>query len=157
MAHRLVVWEWLYKADQDFGFAKTTFESEQPYYDQICFMFQQAAEKYLKAFVVGRKLKFTKTHDLVELLEICSAGDEKLRVLRPKCDFLDGFYIEPRYPDEKFVVTTKDQAKEALVAAEAVQVEIRKKLGVSGEVTEEMVRSENEKVEEEMKKLDEEK
>ncbi len=51
MAHKLVVLEWLFKADQDFGFAKTILSYPREYYDQICFHFQQAAEKYLKAYI----------------------------------------------------------------------------------------------------------
>lgn len=38
MAHKLVVLEWLYKADQDFDFAKTPLKETRNYFDQICFL-----------------------------------------------------------------------------------------------------------------------
>lgn len=62
--------EWLEKADEDFGFASTSIEGTD-FFAQICFHFQQAAEKYLKAFIIANKLKFRPVHNLLELLEIC--------------------------------------------------------------------------------------
>ena len=46
MADPKVVQEWLQKADEDLGFAASIIE-DSPFYAQICFHFQQAAEKYL--------------------------------------------------------------------------------------------------------------
>lgn len=98
MAHRLVVLEWLYKADQDFGFAQTNLTDRAlSYYDQICFYFQQAAEKYFKAYIVKFDMKFRKLHDLVKLLDICIVRDKDLMMLREDCQFLTPFYFETRY------------------------------------------------------------
>lgn len=58
-----VVKEWLKKADDDFEFACSVIEHT-TYYGQLCFNFHQAAEKYLKAFIVGMDLPFHKIHDL---------------------------------------------------------------------------------------------
>jgi len=151
MEHKLVVLEWLYKADQDFGYAGLGLADESGYYDQICFLLQQAVEKYLKAYIVANDLKFAKEHSLVKLLDECVRADISLDKLQSECRFLTAFYFEVRYPDEPFIVATKEQAEKALKAADAVQTEIRKRLGIEGEVTAEMVREEDKKVEEEMK------
>lgn len=42
-----IVKEWIKKADEDFDFAEVVLEHK-AFYPQICFHFQQAAEKYLK-------------------------------------------------------------------------------------------------------------
>lgn len=49
MADPAVVREWLHKADEDFRFAEANLREESEFYAQLCFHFQQAAEKYLKA------------------------------------------------------------------------------------------------------------
>jgi HEPN domain-containing protein len=45
MVNSGIVQEWLSKADADFQFARVNFEERKPFYAQICFHFQQAAEK----------------------------------------------------------------------------------------------------------------
>ena len=50
MPSEKIIEEWLEKADEDFGFASLNLnDPESPYYAQICFHFQQAAEKYLNS------------------------------------------------------------------------------------------------------------
>lgn len=56
--------EWLDRAEDDLGYAKASLDEELEFFDLICFHFQQAAEKYLKAFVVARGLQFKKIHEL---------------------------------------------------------------------------------------------
>jgi HEPN domain-containing protein len=61
MAEPRVVDEWIKKAEEDYQFASSVLE-DSTFYAQICFHFHQAAEKYLKAFVVARDLEFQKIH-----------------------------------------------------------------------------------------------
>ena len=89
--------EWIEKADEDFGFAGVGIECTD-YFGQICFHFQQAAEKYLKAFIVANELGFRAVHNLMELLEICRQKDQSVQELRQACTFLNAFYIDTRYP-----------------------------------------------------------
>ena len=51
-----IVQEWLAKADEDFEFARTNFEEGKPFFARICFHFQQAAEKYLKSYIIAHEL-----------------------------------------------------------------------------------------------------
>lgn len=73
-----VVKEWLQKADEDFGFASTGIEYTD-YFSQICFHFQQAAEKYLKAFIIANDLEFRPVHNLIELFEVCKQKNPRDR------------------------------------------------------------------------------
>lgn len=152
MAHRLVVLEWLYKADQDFGFAQTSLSSKDlNYFDQICFFFHQAAEKYLKAYIVKFDLKFAKLHDLVKLLEICSTHDSSLKSLTESCSYLTPFYFETRYADEIFTVLTREQAEKAHQHAREIQTAIRQKLGIGREITLEEIKKEDEQIDKTLK------
>ena len=89
--------EWLRKAQEDFGFASASLEDNE-YYAQICFHFQQAAEKYLKAFIIANKLEFRAVHNLLELLDICKKKDSRIEEITEACRFLNPFYIDSRYP-----------------------------------------------------------
>jgi len=83
---------------------------ESPYYAQLCFHYQQAAEKYLKAFIVAHELDFRKIHDLLELLSICHVKDASLSEIEEDCIFLRAFYIDTRYPVHWPTSYTKDDA-----------------------------------------------
>ena len=89
--------EWLEKAEEDYGFACAGIE-DTDYFAQICFHFQQAAEKYLKAFIIANKLEFRAIHNLMVLLDICKQKDARVEELRESCLFLNPFYIDTRYP-----------------------------------------------------------
>jgi len=92
-----IVKEWLDKAEDDYGFACAATECTD-YFGQICFHFQQAEEKYLKAFIIANKLGFRHVHNLLELLAICHQADHGAEGLNQACQFLNPFYIDTRYP-----------------------------------------------------------
>jgi HEPN domain-containing protein len=92
-----IVKEWLDKAEEDHGFACAGMECTD-YFGQICFHFQQAAEKYLKAFIIANKLGFRPVHNLLELLAVCRQADPGAEGLKQACQFLNPFYIDTRYP-----------------------------------------------------------
>jgi len=109
--------EWLEKAEEDYGFACAGLE-ETNYFAQVCFHFQQAAEKYLKAFIVANKLEFRAVHNLLELLDTCKQKDPGIEELEQACRFLNPFYIDTRYPvhwpahyDKKTANEAKQMAK----------------------------------------------
>lgn len=97
MADPQLVHEWLDKAEEDFQFADSVIE-ETPFHAQICFHFHQAAEKYLKAFIIAQDLDFKKIHDLPVLLKLCSASESNLQLIEEDCKFLNRYYIDTRYP-----------------------------------------------------------
>jgi HEPN domain-containing protein len=113
-----VVREWIERAEEDFGFATSSLELEK-YFAQICFHFQQAAEKYLKSFIVANELEFRFVHNLLELLEICKAKESKIGEIEEACRYLNPFYIDTRYPvhwpahyDKEDAVNARDSAEE---------------------------------------------
>jgi len=100
--------EWVEKAEEDFGFAASSLELE-GYFAQICFHFQQAVEKYLKAFIVANGL------------EICKQKEPKIAEIEEACRYLNPFYIDTRYPVHWPTHYDKNTALKAKEAAEEVR------------------------------------
>ncbi|MFZ5365805.1 MAG: HEPN domain-containing protein [Patescibacteria group bacterium] len=123
---------WLEFADEDFGFAVSGLsDPETHFFPQICFHFQQAAEKYLKAYIVARKLEFKKIHELPTLLQICQRDNPDFGQLKEECDFLTEFYFESRYPaDLPPSNITREMAEKAKEATQRIGAFVKEKLGI---------------------------
>ncbi len=118
-----IIDEWLQKADEDFQFACSVIE-DSLFYAQICFHFHQAAEKYLKSFIIAYDLGFKKIHDLPVLLKKCLSTERRLEALMDNCTFLNAFHIEARYPVHWPTHYTKDMALEAKEAVEQIRTHV---------------------------------
>jgi HEPN domain-containing protein len=129
MAESQLVDEWLKKAEEDFQFAASVLE-DSTFYAQICFHFHQAAEKYLKAFIVARDLEFQKIHDLPILLKLCSSIEPRLLEILGDCKFLNRYYIDTRYPVHWPTKYSREEALKAKNAAERVREATRDVLAV---------------------------
>lgn len=130
MADPAIAREWLEKADEDFLFADANLRDGSEFYAQLCFHFQQAAEKYLKAFIIGKGLPFDKVHDLVHLLKTCSIHAPEFSKLKEECIFLNTAYIETRYPVHWPTDYTKETTEQAKVAAGKIALIVREGLGM---------------------------
>jgi len=87
--------------------------------DAACFHAQQAAEKYLKAFLTERGLAFPYTHNLAKLINICVEQDASFAELLPDADLLTPYAVEVRY-DFEFWPASED-AERATQAAVRVR------------------------------------
>jgi HEPN domain-containing protein len=119
MADPKVVSEWLDKAKEDLSFANSLID-ESPFFAQICFHYHQAAEKFLKAFIVAMNLEFKKIHDLIVLLQLCIEEESSLEALMEDCRFLNAFYIETRYPVHWPTRHNREEAEKARTSAEHI-------------------------------------
>jgi HEPN domain-containing protein len=123
-----IIKDWINKGDEDFEFAAVNLKERKPFYAQICFHFQQAAEKYLKGFIVAHELEFRRIHDLPVLLGICSAQDPTLEELRDVCEYLNAFYVETRYPVHWPTNFSYDEAERALESAAQIRAAIKERV-----------------------------
>ena len=128
MVDREIINEWISKADEDFEFAKINLQEEKSFYAQICFHFQQAVEKYLKAYIIAKELEFRKVHDLPLLLKICGRKDPDFNDFADDCEFLATFYIEARYPVHWPIQFSKNEANKAFRSAEEIRHFLKAKL-----------------------------
>ncbi len=74
--------DWVRKAEKDLAAAYQLAEGEQSFPDQIGFFCQQAAEKYLKSFLLTAGQSPPRIHDIDVLLEMCAVVDSAFDQLR---------------------------------------------------------------------------
>jgi HEPN domain-containing protein len=120
------------KAEADYRAAKKLGAASEPFRDQICFFFQQAAEKYLKALVEERAQPVPRTHLLTQLIDLLLPTYPSLRSLRRGVKFLSKFAVDTRYPGRS---ASKSDAESALSWADRVRTEARTILGLSVRTT----------------------
>lgn len=88
---------------------------------------QQAAEKFLKAFLTWHQKAFRKTHDLQELAEACARIDGTLGPALEPATVLSKYAWQFRYPGAPYEPDT-EEADRGRALAERVREEIAKRL-----------------------------
>ena len=112
--------QWLDKGSDDLKSAEYLSTMQHPTPDEIiCYHCQQSSEKYLKGFLFLHNIEPPKTHNLIELLEICEKQKNDFSVLLPQLNVLTDYAVLPRYPNE-LGITDKDM-KVAIKYAKTVQ------------------------------------
>ncbi len=111
-----VVRGWLRKASSDAAAVESLLNGGN--FDAACFHAQQAAEKYLKAFLTCHSRHFPFTHNLAELVELCAALDPSFRALGSDLGRLTPYAVELRY-DDAFAPSLEvaQQARDSALAA----------------------------------------
>lgn len=92
-----VVQEWFAKADQDLDQAEFLLKNDRPL-DYVAYFIQQAAEKYLKGFLISNGWELEKIHNLDKLLRECSKFDKAFLKFIAPFRKISRFYFESRYP-----------------------------------------------------------
>lgn len=128
MVDQSIVDEWLAKADEDYLFTEKYLQNEESFFAPLCFHCQQAAEKYLKSYIVAKEFSFLKIHDINELREVCQDHEESFEEIRDECALLSRYYIDTRYPTVWPVGYTKEDAWTALEAVGRIREFVKTKL-----------------------------
>ena len=115
---------WLRKAQSDEVAVDVTLRAHA--LDVACFHAQQAAEKYLKAFLTHHEAPFPYTHNLSKLVELCAQVDPDFRSLLPQVEPLTPYAVRPRY-DASFW-PSQEVAEEAGTVAHDVSKFVRHRL-----------------------------
>jgi len=90
---------WMIKAESDIENLMIMMERERAL-DTACFHAQQAAEKYLKAFLSFNDASWPRTNNIEELLRLCATIDKRLADLVEGTTFLTDYAVELRYDVE---------------------------------------------------------
>ncbi len=85
----------------------------------VCFHAQQAAEKYLKAYLTAWGIDFPFVHNLEKLIELCAQRDPKFLSIKSLGQQLTPYAVSLRY-DAEFRPDI-DVAEHALHAALAIK------------------------------------
>lgn len=119
MKERLdLVRSWIRKAESDLASLNLALGAGTAL-DAACFHAQQAAEKYLKAYLIFADVNFPFTHNLAKLLDLCASHDPTFAGLAALVDPLTPYAVELRY-DEDFWPSL-DTARQAQEAAQTVR------------------------------------
>ncbi len=86
----------------------------------VCFHSQQAAEKYLKAFLTHHQVEFPKTHAIDQLLDLIAPVNGNLSESLRDVIVLTSYGVDVRYPGD-FPNVTGSDAQRAIQLAEKVR------------------------------------
>ena len=115
-----VVRQWIEKADHDLGTAQVTYLYLPKYRDTIAFHCQQAAEKYLKGFLLFLDIPFSRQHSLNYLLGLLSQKIEIPDELFDTASELEDFAVDIRYPDTT-VELSDEEIQQAFKVAKLIR------------------------------------
>jgi HEPN domain-containing protein len=96
-----ILGEWVRKAQADMAVAHRLVCDEAIYSSAAAFHCQQAAEKFIKAFLVWSEIDFPKTHDLKQLLALASRTNEQLAADLHEATALTPYGVDLRYPGDR--------------------------------------------------------
>ena len=113
--------KWVNIADRDLMAAEQGLKVYPVLSEIVCFHCQQAAEKYLKAYLVKHQVEFQKTHSIMSLINLCSTVDSVFKDKLLYADLLTDYAVEIRYPDEWYEPTIEEAKDAYRVACEVKQ------------------------------------
>ena len=101
MSDNNLVHEWLKYSHNDLISAKHLYEDLYPKQTEIaCYLSQQCAEKALKGYVLFKDIEPPKTHNLIELCQICTNHDNSFSEILDACADLTPYGVAVHYPNE---------------------------------------------------------
>lgn len=127
MVKRKIVEEWFSKGHKDIDDAEFLLKNNRAL-ENIAYHTQQAAEKYLKGFLIYNGWKLEKIHDLVKLLEGAVKIDKSFSRFLSPMRKITNFYFESRYPVGYKVAYTKQELKSAIQQTKKMITLIKKKI-----------------------------
>ena len=95
--------------------------------DAACFFSQQCVEKYLKARLIEAGIAFPRTHDLLQLLNLCLPVEPLWSPYAKMVDAMSDYAVDFRYPGHS---ATLAEARQCLKNCKAIHREIRLSLGL---------------------------
>ena len=114
------VGHWIFLAEGDLKTAKDELLTEHPFTNTVCFHAQQCVEKYLKAYLSLVMYPFGRTHDIAELIELCTQHDKDFQTLyKLEAHKLTRYAVETRYPDEFYVPSVEEAVNSVRIAEKA--------------------------------------
>ncbi len=110
--------EWFDVAEKDFKGASILYQYDGDY-GLVLFHLQQAIEKYLKGYLIYKTGMLQEGHSLIKLCKKSSIHNTEFRRFIKDCAFLNGYYIETRYPAEDPLIAEEEDVKEGMKFAES--------------------------------------
>jgi HEPN domain-containing protein len=109
---------WIKKGDSDLANVRMCLGGHDCL-DTACFHAQQAAEKYIKAYLTAYEMDFPFIHNLEKLIELSATNDETFLGIKQMGESLTPYAVSLRY-DQDFW-PEEPTVEEALAAAERIR------------------------------------
>lgn len=119
MVYTLKYKDWFEAGKKDFRGAKILYENDGDY-GLVLFHLQQALEKYLKGYLIGKTGLLQDGHSLIKLCKKVAVYNTEFKKFVKDCAFLNGYYIETRYPAEDPLIAEEEDVIEGLKIAEEI-------------------------------------
>ena len=101
MSDRELVQEWFRYSQNDLVSARHLFENLYPKQTEIaCYLSQQCSEKALKGYLLFKDAEPLRTHNLVQLCQMCMEYDASFSEILDICSDLTPYGVAVRYPNE---------------------------------------------------------
>jgi len=101
-------------------------------YAYTCFFAEQAAQKFLKGFLISRGERFVPLHSIKELLSKAAQYESKFNRLTAEGQKLDRYYLITRYPDALPSPNTPYESYDKQEAREVLEITEKIEKAVSG-------------------------
>lgn len=109
--------DWYAKGRQDLQAARILYEQGADN-TLVCFHCQQAIEKHLKGYIIKHMQQLIEGHSLVKLCKICMQDKEEFKAYLKDLALVNEYYVETRYPADRPLDVSSDDAKECLDIAD---------------------------------------
>ena len=97
------IWLWFDFGDADLETAEHSLTMYRLRLEIICYHCQQAAEKYLKCYLLYNGIFPPKIHELDKLCDMCKEYDAEFESIYNECVRLSDYGVQPRYPNEMLI------------------------------------------------------
>ncbi|MFQ6089410.1 MAG: HEPN domain-containing protein [Candidatus Methanofastidiosia archaeon] len=123
MKSKLEAKRWFKQAERTLETAKWNLKGG--FYEEACFLSQQAAEKSLKAYLYSKGKRVLMTHSNLELVRGCMKFSKDFLDLVDYCRSLDRHYLPTRYPNAipggaPYEIYTEQDSKESITQAKKI-------------------------------------
>jgi len=118
---------WLSYAEEDLTSARILVKEK--VFRSATYHAQQCVEKALKSYLVFKQQEIRKTHDLVELTQLCAEFDFEFITLLGYAKNIKPYATRGRYPDD-FQPPDELDVKEAISQAASVLSFVKKKIEI---------------------------
>lgn len=106
--------QWILKTNEDLLVVEKLTEFDIIATSSVCFHCQQAAEKFLKAYLISKSVDIKRTHNIEFLLAECAAFDSDFSEIDPKN--LSDFGVEVRYPGDMYIPSNEETIEHKEIA-----------------------------------------
>jgi HEPN domain-containing protein len=113
--------EWLRRARSNLALARAGRPAPEALYEDLCYDAHQAAEKAIKAVLIGRRSRVPKTHSIGDLLALVSNSGVDVPLEIGKASALTDYAVHARYPGLAEDVTEEEYRRAVELAEQVVR------------------------------------